>query len=1018
MQLKKLLTYSIALCFSSALIAQKPYFQQEVNITMDVKLEDSKHQVAGDWKMEYINNSPDTLPYIYIHLYPNAYKNNRTALAKQIAQQNNKKSWHFEADTARGFIANLEFKDKNGQAQKWEYDEKHIDIAKIYLSHPLAPNDTLILTTPFLVQLPKTISRLGHVGESYQLTQWYPKPAVYDHKGWHQMPYLDQGEFYAEFGAYDVKITVPTNYIVGASGDLQTASEKAFLDSLAQLPIEREQITLKNKNTEFPLSKKETKTLHYTLKNVHDFAWFADKRFHVRKDSVQLASGRWVTTWAMFTDEEKDLWLEATHYLNRSIKFYSDIVGEYPYNVCTAVQSALSAGAGMEYPTITVIGKSYDAYSLDQVITHEVGHNWFYGILANNERMYPWMDEGWNSYIENRYTDTYYGEAYGNAYFSMVLQAHRGKEQPINTPADEATYTNYYVTAYAKPTLAFRHLERYLGTEKMDIILKKYFETWKFKHPYPEDLRTLIEAETGESMAWLFDIVIGTAKRVDYGIKNYKYENNRAELTIVNKGDAPIIFSLGGHAANDKIITEQWFSFNGKDTTIILENLPENVQSFEINAYAKGQSLDVNLSNNKAYVNKSAKNFKINLGLNAKNIYQKSLNIIPILGSNVNDGFMLGLAAYNLPVPLKKWQYYIAPLYGFRSQQVVGSANLEYNHYNSNAGNPDVFRGFTLGLNYKAFNYNRREIEALNTTYDLRYDRFNLYGILWLPRKVVAYATEHYLMLENLLISEQYAQFNFDSIGLNGVSSNNRRMRSTHRITHVYNKKHPFSPYSFKTELTYANYESSNAVNHFIKLSTTAEFSWTYLNNKTIDFRLFAGGFIYNTDRDFGAMPLQMASRNINDYHYDGYFGGRNRQTGFWSNQIMLQEGGFKTPLAASVADGHSNSFLMSMNLKFSLPFGISPIDKVIKIKPYLDAGYFLNTEPSMNINGFKDQFMWNGGFMIEFGQNIGGIYFPLVGSSNIMNQTKSLGNFGKRISFAFNIDKLYKNRVFRNIDL
>ena len=526
---------------SGSLLAQS-YFQQRADIKMSVRLNDTLHQLQGDWQLTYTNNSPDTLHYIYMHLWPNAYRNNRTALAQQLLATG-KKDWYFAPNSQRGYIDQIAFADPQG-ALRWEYDSTHIDIAKVHLRSPLLPKQSIELQTPFLLQFPQTISRLGHVDQSYQVTQWYPKPAVYDRKGWHPMPYLDQGEFYSEFGNFDVSITLPQNYVVGASGDLQTPSEQRWLDSLAEVGARANHVYNSLLPDTFPPSATTTKTIRYTLSNVHDFAWFADKRFYVMKDSVQLASKRYVTVYAMFSHTEANLWKDATSYLKRSVRYYSDVVGEYPYNVATALQSALSAGGGMEYPTITVIGKSGSAKSLDEVIAHEIGHNWFYGILASNERIHPWMDEGWNSYVESRYMEKYYDDRDKTGYLAFLLQARRGQEQPVQTESEAATSLNYYITAYAKPTLLFRHAERYLGTTRMDSILHEYFDTWKFKHPYPEDLQAIFERRTGESWAWLFDECIGTAKRVDYAIKKYKFQDQTATITIANKGESAIVLSI------------------------------------------------------------------------------------------------------------------------------------------------------------------------------------------------------------------------------------------------------------------------------------------------------------------------------------------------------------------------------------------------------------------------------------------------------------------------------------------
>ena len=207
------------------------------------------------------------------------------------------------------------------------------------------------------------------------------------------------------------------------------------------------------------------KTIHYKAEQVHDFAWFADKRFKVQKSEVTLASGKKVDTWVMFTKAEEELWKDAINYVDRSTIFYSELVGEYPYPHATAVQSALSAGGGMEYPMITVIGLSGTAQALDEVITHEVGHNWFYGILAFNERYHVWMDEGINSYYDHRYTERYYESAGLNILpdffqgsselteleLGYLVQARKNRDQAPSEHSNDFETINYWLAGYEKP---------------------------------------------------------------------------------------------------------------------------------------------------------------------------------------------------------------------------------------------------------------------------------------------------------------------------------------------------------------------------------------------------------------------------------------------------------------------------------------------------------------------------------------------------------------------------------------
>ncbi|MBK8090402.1 MAG: hypothetical protein IPK31_22370 [Chitinophagaceae bacterium] len=198
--------YFIALLFlfvSSITLAQQPYWQQQVNFKIEVTLNDAEHTLDGFEKIEYINRSPDTLTFIWFHVWPNAFRTDKTAFSDQLLE-NGRTDFYFSNKEDRGYINRLDFR-VNSVLAKTEDHPQHIDIIKVLLPQPLAPGASIEITTPFHVQLPKNFSRGGHVGQSYQITQWYPKPAVYDWKGWHPLPYLDQGEFYSDFGNYEVK---------------------------------------------------------------------------------------------------------------------------------------------------------------------------------------------------------------------------------------------------------------------------------------------------------------------------------------------------------------------------------------------------------------------------------------------------------------------------------------------------------------------------------------------------------------------------------------------------------------------------------------------------------------------------------------------------------------------------------------------------------------------------------------------------------------------------------------------
>ncbi|MEC7863954.1 MAG: M1 family metallopeptidase, partial [Bacteroidota bacterium] len=449
------------------------YFQQEVNYIIDVTLDDKNHTLDGTVHIDYFNNSPNDLDFLWFHIWPNAYKDNSTALFKQNLELG-EKNGYYSTEQERGFINGLDFK-VNGKRVKWDYHPEHIDICKIFLNKPLRAGQSIRISTPFFVKIPDAkFSRLGHVDQSYMITQWYPKPAVFDKNGWHEMPYLNLGEFYSEFGSFDVSITLPSNYTVGATGDLQNPEEIARLNKLAKIT---DTISKFGKDMSFPVSDLTTKTLRYIQKNVHDFGWFADKRYHVLKGEVEVPyTKEKVTLWTMFTNNEADLWENSIEYMHDAVYYYSLWNGDYPYKHCTAVDGTIAAGGGMEYPNVTIIGESGNAKALEEVIMHEVGHNWFYGMLGSNERDHPWMDEGINSHHELRYMRKKYPEYnmlldglpkkvkkildledYSNKQIAgeimYLMHAWTGKDQPIELHSADYLPLNYWGIVYSKTAI-------------------------------------------------------------------------------------------------------------------------------------------------------------------------------------------------------------------------------------------------------------------------------------------------------------------------------------------------------------------------------------------------------------------------------------------------------------------------------------------------------------------------------------------------------------------------------------
>ncbi len=512
---------------TASIDAQQPYWQQEVNYTIAVTLNDTEHTLDGYVKMDYHNNSPDTLRFIWIHLWPNAYKNDRTAFSDQ-SLDNGSTRFYFSNAQQRGYINRLEYKVDGSTATIADHPQ-HQDIIQLLLPTPLVPGSSVRIETPFHVKIPDNFSRSGHKEQAYLITQWYPKPAVYDRKGWHPMPYLDQGEFYSEFGSYTVQITLPKNYIVATTGQLISNTPGAGVPALPPPTAKTKKPTPflapEKKSGDFPPSDAQTTTLVYQADRVHDFAWFADKRYRTKKDTMQLPSGKIVALTVCYLPAHEATWVNAIPCIKKTILTRSQWLGEYPYPVCTVVEAEMGFGGGMEYPAITSIAPMSSAAQLEQTIEHEVGHNWNYGILASNERDHPWLDEGVNSFYDNRYFNktrqpngvatvpgaktSWLRNKMPEDLNGLLLETMIGlkKDQPIDSHSEAFTALSYNLIAYTKAAQWLRVVQDSLGQSLFDSCMHEFYRKWQFKHPYPEDLLQTIATVSGKKTDALFALL-------------------------------------------------------------------------------------------------------------------------------------------------------------------------------------------------------------------------------------------------------------------------------------------------------------------------------------------------------------------------------------------------------------------------------------------------------------------------------------------------------------------------------
>lgn len=1016
---KYFILFCLVICFS-ALTAQKPYFQQDVKYEIEVTLDDKKHQLRGLIDITYTNNSPETLEFIYFHLWPNAYKDNSTALGVQM-RENGSLTSYFADDKSRGFLTELDFEVDEKKAV-WSLDTENPDIALVRLAKPLQPGGTALISTPFMLQIPASVSRLGHVGQSYQFTQWYPKPAVYDRDGWHAMPYLDQGEFYSEFGSYRVKMTMPKNYVVGATGELQTESEKRFLAERVELTKQVHADKYYEPGDTFPASSTRTKTIEFTANDVHDFAWFADKRYHVEKGSVSLASGKEVDTWVMYTDAQMDRWHRvALKEVNESVKFYSEKVGEYPWPHCSAVQSIKSAGGGMEYPMITLIGYEGSDESLASVLNHEVGHNWFYGILGSNERDHAWMDEGFTYFFEKKYIDQRYNGKKDEFDGNWIEKLHRNesldtdyhyyKRRACNHTAQAPSETsenferwNYYMSAYDKPALALVHLENYLGTPLFNQCVQKYFQNWKFKHPKPSDVEAVFESTSGKNLDWFFQGFIGSTDVVDYKITNA----NGTTIDLSNEGTvaAPVAIS---RLQDGKVLETQWFDGFAGSKSVTLSNGDYD----EVRIDAEHKMLEVNRENNFAgsglFKNKAPLKLKL-LGKDEND--GNHLFYSPIVGWNNYDKGMVGLAFTNTHKVAKKFEFFVMPLFGLFSQELVGTGNLHY----SLTPKSNLFDRVRLGLMAKSYSsdYNFR------WGYHLKYSRVTPSVTLFFKNKNARSKVEQRLQVRSHVIWEEAPQFGLiDTATGFGFLGKETTDRVVNEVSFMHVNNRALHPYGGQLTLQHS---ADNGRDAYVKAHLRAAYKYTYnAKRSSVLAGLYVGAFLSNADDRFGNYPLSPAETGYTDYTYDGTYLGRTDQQGWWASQIQMQNGHFKIPLPRySVAPGRSNALTAVLNIEADAPFKFGG---VVTPKVFLDAGTYSATAPT---DDNPESLYYAFGIGADVLDGAFGFYFPFAASEDVNLKMKSRENphfclsgggssgtntncINDRIHFYINLGKLLK---------
>lgn len=545
------------------------YWQQKVDYRIEARLRTDTHLLSGSERVRYTNRSPDPLSFLWLKLDANLCDPGSITRALDVPPLEFGDA-EFDFSCVGGGAMTLDRVETPAGSQLPH--EVLGTVARVDLPEPLAPGGVLEFAIDWTWTLPEYgYGRMGRDGTLYQVAQWYPRLAVYDDlSGWNIDPFLGAGEFYQEYGDFEVALTVPAGYVVTATGSLENPQEvltapqrerlvRARGSEAAVAIITREEALAARRQ-----AREGTRTWRFRATNVRDFAFAMAPDF---RWDASAWNGVLVQT---FYRPEATLWEEANRMSRFTIRHFSERLYPYPWPHATTVEGP---NEGMEYPMITFVPADTTREELFWVLTHEFGHEWYPMIVNSNERLHAWMDEGFDTFIDIASVEEYFaGDEYGEAISREPLELHAfhaaigGQEQAMALPPDEQH--DLYWTGYFKPALMLHLLQtEVLGRERFDRAFAAYTATWAFKHPTPADFFRFMEDASGMNLDWFWRGWIYSTARLDQAIEEVVHgtADQPTEIRLRSRGEMIMPAELGlefadGTSETIRLPVEMWKS--------------------------------------------------------------------------------------------------------------------------------------------------------------------------------------------------------------------------------------------------------------------------------------------------------------------------------------------------------------------------------------------------------------------------------------------------------------------------
>ncbi len=954
----KILIFSILAVHTYA--QSSPMQRADYNII--AKLDTSLRKIDAQATIHYLNNSADTLTEVWFHLWANAYSSKNSSLARELIEAHDP-SMYFLKQNDLGGYTDISFR-TGEQELTPHYADDERQIARLILNNPLPPGELAEIKVLYSLKIPKNILGYGYDSGQFILANWYPKVAAYRDGKWEVQVLNSQNLFSSDVGKYHLTLFVPTNYWVVSSGNYLSI----------HLPESEEWEHLSEKNG--------YKKLSFAHPGTKDFAWIANKQLPVFPQLVTLDNGK-----KFLVEITTDHHVLFEKNLDQFIPFLKNLIeyteAKMPGNLPGSFR--IFCSEKITYPvvfaglvTTDLYAKSNsrdDNYVAREKLASDLILMGLTNRLEENPVEKPWMYLGLGTYYFTRFMEDNYPQTKDQSRSFKDMNYRKNWYEPecaicfkpanLSLPSYHCKddIDNYLVNPVS---VHFNYLEKVNGVQTFDRIMAGYFSQRPSGEDFQRNLQEYFSRQTGQDHHWFFNGMMGSFFPFKYEIQKIEKKGGQISVEVQNTGDfnPPYMIGLKNHK---KVVDSLLVEGHPGLKTFVFDATGSNKVKLDPFLWAP----ETPWLKQSAYINKP--NLRsLHYGLPFSDLKIPFFAFTPMMGYNANDGLMLGGMLSNR---FHNFHAHVVPLYALRSEAMTGALEI----YKITTTSADSYLGTKLIA--KSFHRMRVEAEAL------RYYVIN-------PKMIYVFQGREGCEPQKA-IEVDYKFIGDQIYGSDGIRNYRRYITNLN----FYDKKtHVINPYNYRIGLEHQNYNLYEK-RHYLMVDARLNTSYAYKPNRYIHARLYGATYLYNShSNSTNTLPgtLSLIGYNMNDYAYDHLlFFDRSAQYGFWSRQISMHTGGFKTAISNAYGVGQSNRFVASVNLKMDLPFGTF-------IKPFFDFGVY-GYLPTVS-EGYSTKTLYSAGLIFSIFKDNFEIYLPLINSKEIEDKYKeSYKNpFWGKFSFSF----------------